>query len=145
MKPTAPTPPTMLARRVEDLRIFVIGAGPPTDVEWDAHIAHVRAEASSPYGILVASDGGTPTTQQRARLAALEGALRPPTAVLTSSPVVRGVMTVMSWLGGNLRAFAPDAVDSALEHLRVPSAHRPVVVATLETLRRRVRGGPRAS
>src|SRR5689334_10572703 len=97
----------------------------PDDVEWAEHLAFLISVADSLRGVLVVTE--TPiTSSQRQRLTSvLRG--RPPlrVAVVTSSALVRGVITALTWVGvKERRAFAPDDLLEAIAYLQVPSDER---------------------
>lgn len=65
--------------------------------------------------ILVVSAGGAPNPAQRRRLLTnLEGATAP-TAILTTSWVMRGAATAVSWFNPELRVFGPHALREAMD------------------------------
>lgn len=87
----------------------------PTDVEWDAMLAHFRANRAE--RVIVFTDGGGPSTLQRGRLNdALEGAVVK-TAIVSSSQVIRGIATALSWFNPGIRSFLPHQAPLALSYL----------------------------
>ena len=118
---------------------------PPSDEEWDALLEKLprfaeeaRRTGSLPRGALIVSDGGAPNPRQRKELARVTwatGLAGLPKAVVTSSALVRGVVTALNWLGSETRAFAPHELPHALEHLGVPEGHRPGLLLEITKLR----------
>ena len=69
--------------------------------------------------------GGGPDSRQRGELGdALHGLPAPPTAILTNSTAVRGIITSLTWLlkDPEIATFAPDDLDSALGHINCGNA-----------------------
>ena len=60
-----------------------------------------------------------------------------PKAVVTTSRVVRGIVTATSWLGSNVRAFAPSNIDEAFDYLDVPKPLRAGLLERVALLKRR--------
>ncbi|NUP09677.1 MAG: hypothetical protein HOW73_26835 [Polyangiaceae bacterium] len=92
-------------------------ANAPSDDEWEGMLVYLRA--NWPARVVVFTDGGGPTTLQRGRLNdALSG--KPlKTAVVTSSAVVRGIVTALSWFNAGIKTFTPDRAPAALRYLGV--------------------------
>lgn len=92
----------------------------PRDDEWERHCKNLERERTRVLGVLVYTDGGGPTTHQRKLLrSALHDSPAPPTAIITNSLVVRGIITSLNWFANNqLAAFEPQDLDGALRHLQ---------------------------
>jgi hypothetical protein len=109
--------PTMRYQQLGDTMAMVHTADAPTDQEWDEMLDHHRRHR--PTRVLVFTDGGGPTTLQRGRLNdALEGRVVK-TAVVSSSQVVRGIVTALSWFNPGIRSFSPGEAPRALTYLGV--------------------------
>jgi hypothetical protein len=96
----------------------------PGDDEWAAYMADMKSifEAGKQLGGLAITDGGGPSSRQRNEIAALvtTHGVTVAGAAVTNNPVVRGIMTVLSWLmSGNFKAYAPNGLDDALKFLGV--------------------------
>lgn len=92
----------------------------PSDEDWDAYLADVIAHVGGLKGVLVYTPKSGPSAPQRARAnAAFEKSKADvPTAVMTGSRVVRGIVTALTWaLGGKIKAFAPNDFQGAVEYL----------------------------
>lgn len=89
--------------------VVVHGTHPPTDAEWREGLDYTRSIVHAVRGQLVVSAGGGPTPHQRKTLHELfskriDGT--PPTAVVTSSAIARGIVTAFSWVvKDKIRAF----------------------------------------
>jgi hypothetical protein len=91
----------------------------PTDSEWDAYLAAMRAHPRvRELRVLIRSLGGGPTGVQRQRLQRQVGNHPPPVAILTSTSVpMRGISTALKWYNDNVVAFQDFELNAACEHL----------------------------
>jgi hypothetical protein len=110
-----------------------------SDEEWTRWVEAVSrggADAAGLVRVLVMSAGGSPTPKQRRQIHALMPATGGgvPTAVVIGSTIGRAVVTAMSFFNGKVRAFAPEALGEAFEHLEVPRASRPELFALAKSL-----------
>lgn len=96
--------------------VAVHGKAPPSDEEWQAYLDHIVEHVSEIRGVLVNTIGGGPTASQR-RIATEHWnryGSTPKMAIMTVSPIVRGMVKALSWfLGTNLRAFPIDGFEDA--------------------------------
>lgn len=112
-------PKNMVTRRVNDVLILREAKGPPSDAEWD-HCLELLVQ--DPHRIdqvkvLVVTDGGGPTPDQRKRLQqALDGA-RIPIAVVTNSMRVRFIVSSVALLTSRIQSFNMDEMGDAYAHL----------------------------
>ncbi|MFV8752984.1 STAS/SEC14 domain-containing protein [Nannocystaceae bacterium ST9] len=118
--------------------IAVHGTLAPNDEEWQAYLEHILEHVNEIRGVIVNTTGGGPTAAQRR--AATEHWNRwgstPRMAIMTVSPVVRGMVTALSWfLGTNIRAFSIDAFADASKHLGLSDEDVGAVKAMVEKLR----------
>jgi len=129
---------TMQFAHVDGLLVGVHAAVGPSEHDWAQHCEHVERLRHRTRGVLVFTQGGRPTLKQRAQLrSALREVPAPPTAVLTPSTFVRGLVSSLSWFGGDhVAAFAATDVDGALHFLaaRGPAVSRDEVIRTLTGL-----------
>lgn len=116
-------------RVVEGVRVLVYGLRPLTEPEFDAHVTEAAAMAPSVRAVMVVlvDDLGGLRPSWRAKLAR-KGLLQVPTAVISDSIRVRGMLTPINWLGGNVRPFATHELAQAFEFLTIPDASRPLLV-----------------
>jgi hypothetical protein len=109
----------MLHAQLGETMTMVHTAEKPTDVEWDAMLAHFRAKRAE--RVIVFTDGGGPSTLQRGRLNdALEGSVVK-TAIVSSSQVIRGIVTALSWFNPGIRSFSPHQASLAMSYLGLPA------------------------
>jgi len=120
--------------------INVQGDAPPSDGDWDEFLAAVAA-ASNLRAFLICADNHGPNVSQRAKLAKMRSKFPLPKAVVTTSMVVRGIVTATSWLGSNVRAFAPSHIDEAFDYLDVPKPLRAGLLERVALLKTRLAGG----
>jgi hypothetical protein len=118
-----PTPPATLRFGIfEQIAVMVHGTRPPTDADWRTYLEHGVHTYRNVRGQLVLSYGGAPNAQQRALAAKLGKEMFaggvPPSAVLSNSLLVRGVVTIYRWmLSQDYKAFAVDDFAGAGKHL----------------------------
>jgi hypothetical protein len=132
-------------RELGGLLIVVHDRGAPTDERWGDLLSAVskplpeggrtpRAWAA----VLIYSLGGMPTVTQRARLRTLKLTLpAPPVALVSDSPLARGVLTAVRWIFPGLRAmraFTPEQEAAALEALGLDEAARARAAAALDEM-----------
>lgn len=109
--------PNMVHEVVGDLFVVIHRAGPPSDAEWDAYIAPWREHDMALMRTLVFTDGGAPNTLQRKKANEILAGRQSLTAVISSSPLVRGIVTSLSWFNAKIKAFAPEHADEGFRHL----------------------------
>lgn len=118
-----PGPTTMAYERVGRFVAVAHGDSAPSDAEWKEYLALLERSLPGVTGILVTTDGAAPDAGQRAGMVRLldkvGGRFR--TAVITTSRVARGVVTLLGWFNSDIRAFAPSELHAGLDHLGVPA------------------------
>jgi hypothetical protein len=133
----------MLRSKVGGVAVIVHDAEAPSDAEWASWVSDFRVIAGKLKGILIYSQGGGPNGPQRSQLTALFEELEatPPTAIVTSSVAMRGIVTAIRWFlpaTNRVRSYAPADMDRALADLGVPREGRAEVTrevhAHLKTL-----------
>jgi hypothetical protein len=89
--------------------VVVHGVMHPTNADWQIYLDALRDNAERMAAQLIVTDGGSPNSaQRRASIALVNGRPLPPTAVVTSSLLVRGVVAALSWfMKDKIRAFPP--------------------------------------
>jgi len=134
--------PTMLFSYLHGVFVGVHTANSPSAEEWREHCTVIERVRHETRGVLVYTQGGGPNTQQRQQMrAALHELPAPPTAILTASPWVRGIITSLNWfLGNRVAAFEPHDVDGALAHITRGDAplKRDELVGVLSSLAQRL-------
>jgi hypothetical protein len=98
----------------------------PSESEWDEYIDFLRKslKPGTPTVVFVLADGPPPTAVQRKKMSEvgepMGKSLR--VALFTTSAMVRGVVTALSWVGINQVAYSPDKLETALTELGVTGA-----------------------
>src|SRR6185503_6498429 len=109
---------SMLWSRDDRLAIVVHSEAAPTDHEWDAHLADLtQGDVLADLKVIVYSLGGGPNGAQRSRLVRVLGNLTPRAALLTSSALMRGIGTAVSWFNPNFKVFSLNARAAAFGYL----------------------------
>jgi hypothetical protein len=128
----APTP-TIVTRMCEGILVVVHSMQAPTDPEWNDAVAYIDQHLAglTRLNVLVRAESG-PNAIQRARLNAVLERVPVRTAVLSSSPIVRGITIAMRWMGlQQIQSFGPRAVHEGLDYLELSRARHGVVIAEL--------------
>lgn len=133
---------SMLHELQGDVMLVVQGDVPVVDDDWDEYLATLAANPSV-KAFLISADNHGPNANQRAKLANLRSIDPLPKAVVTTSMAVRGIVTALSWLGSNIRAFAPNQIEGAFEYLGVASNAHAALLERLALLKTRLAGGER--
>jgi hypothetical protein len=119
--------------------LLVHGRDAPRDEEWSAYLADMERWLAHCVGVLITSEGGGPNSGQRRALRDLMARMTvpgAPTAVVSSSLLVRGIVIALSVFDAKIRVFKPDDLDAALAYIRVTSEQRPGLLAAADRLRR---------
>ena len=110
--------PTMAWRFEGRLLVVVHGAQSPTNLAWQRFLTEALERGSGAHArILVVSHGGGPDGDQRKQLARAIGATPAPTAVMTTSTLVRGITAAMTFFNRSMIAVGLDDSDAAYKHL----------------------------
>ncbi len=134
---------TMAWSVVNGILVTVHSAAPPRDDEWTRYLRD--AGTTGLTGNLVLTDGGGPNAMQRKQIEELPQIRLLPTAVVTTSRLVRGIVTAISWMGKNIRAVAPTALDAAFDYMQVKPVARASLLSTIERLRAQHKPAPSES
>jgi hypothetical protein len=141
----APTQRGLLQRLVDDVRLLVmVGCmNDPSDAEFDAHVVEALAMAPSVRAVLVVlvSDAAGLSPERRVKLARA-GLLEVPTAVMTGSIRIRGMLTPINWLGGQVKPFGMLQFDEACDYLAVPYGARARLRDQMLAMRTELAGEP---
>jgi hypothetical protein len=126
----------MAMRRHGRLMFAVHNAQPPTDAEWARWVSlGVEAQTNALRLFVETRGGGGPNAKQRRLLADNLQRFGMRCAIVTSSPIIRGIVTAVAWLNVDLRAFAPGDQEAALSYLQLTAAERDILEQTLSVLR----------
>lgn len=113
--------------------------------EWRDYIQFLKANLTpgmQPRCIVV-SEGGGPNSAQRQQLNEIIEPYRSvlKVAVLTRSPLARGIVTALSWFNPVFRPFSPDDLEHALEYLEMPRTKHGEVQNLLTSVRKQLAPG----
>jgi hypothetical protein len=96
----------------------------PSDAEWNPVLEGMRRfgkENSNDFArlcCLALTDSGGPNAKQRAAVAGILNGRTSRVAVISGGgPLVRVVVTALSWFNPDTKMFGPDKVDAIREHL----------------------------
>jgi hypothetical protein len=119
--------------------VVVHGVVHPTNAEWQIYLDALRDNAERMTAQLIVTDGGSPNSaQRRASIALVEGRPLPPTAVVTSSVLARGVVAALSWfMKDKIRAFRPAEFENACAFIGA-AEHSAALRLAVDRLRRTV-------
>jgi hypothetical protein len=119
---------------VSDVLVAVHGDQPPSSSEWRRYLAACANASDKVRANVVVTSGGGPNAAQRAELSNLPNLMTFPTAVVSSSIVVRGIVTAISWLGKRIKAFSPADIDSACRYLALTAETKPKVLLAVRAM-----------
>jgi hypothetical protein len=107
--------------RISNTIVGVHTTEPPTDRQWDEYVSTAK-KLSAELGFdemraLSITDGGAPSGEQRAIINDLLGGRSVLIAIVSSSAMVRSVVTALSWFNPKIKTFAPSRVRDALTHI----------------------------
>jgi hypothetical protein len=126
---------------IHGILVVVHGEEQPRDAEWEAYMKGFDRRGAIRGGLAV-TDGPGPNGRQRELVARLPRQfLEMPFAVITTSLVVRGIVTALGWGGTNILAFSPGRADSAFAYLKVAPAHRLDILRQIAADKARLAGG----
>jgi hypothetical protein len=123
-----------------DLLITAHDEGAPSDDEWRSWLRDYEGHIEALRGNIVHSLGGGPTSSQRKDLLNVIGRHEhvPPTVIMTSSALMRGLVTAVGWFLPPERRptmFNVEDLGPALDCLRVEASIRTSVRTELDRLR----------
>lgn len=119
---------------------------PPSDEEWSAFLTSVAAyrKRVSELRVLIITDGGGPTSSQRASIkGAIEGhPFR--SAVISDSMKIRFIAAAIMLISKNHGSFTTRETERAYEHLSLTPDERSAVVDAVRQLDRELKGAAMA-
>jgi hypothetical protein len=130
--------PKSVHAKCDRIVVWLAAKEAPAQDEWQAYTKSVYELGSTLPGkqvqVLVVTDGGGPSSVQRTDFVAAMGDVKVRTAVLSSSTLVRGIVTVFNWFNIQNKVFSPKDALGALEFVGVSEVGRTSVWATVEAL-----------
>ena len=98
--------------------VAVHGFKSPTNLEWQRFLNEGVAHGMGPHlRILIVSHGGGPDGDQRKQLGQVIGPAPAPTVVMTSSALVRGITSAMTFFNPHMKAVNLYDTELAFKHL----------------------------
>ncbi|HTQ04988.1 MAG TPA: hypothetical protein VMI54_14085 [Polyangiaceae bacterium] len=132
--------PTTMHYSAGPVFVTVHGTEAPSDEEWLRYLETGKAHFAGVRASLIITEGGGPNGQQRALLTERYPEFGPlPVAVVSDSPLTRGIVTALRWLGKNIRAFRPTDLAGAFEYLDVPIPEREALLHRVAHVRSELR------
>ena len=124
---------------VDAVAIIVHGSGTPSKDEWQAWLHEYRQRSPQLEGVVIYSFGGGPTSAQRTELLQIVDKLQhvPRTIMVTSSAMVRGIITALSWFIAppkRAKVFAPTELEDAFAALGLAEPVRELVYQRIAAL-----------
>jgi len=137
---------SMVFKIVGNVHIVIHGTTDPIEEDWRLYMNAVRSEERkmADFGkmrTLVFSAGGGPNAKHRKEINEFLGGRATPVAIVTSSTVMRGVVTALQWFNPLARAFSPDNVVAAMQFLGTSDGESSVLWAEAKKLQTSV-GAP---
>ena len=137
---------SMVFKIVGNVHIVIHGMTDPLDEDWRLYMNAVRSEEQKTAGFgrmrtLVFSAGGGPTAKHRKEINEFLGGRATPVAIVTSSTVMRGLVTALQWFNPLARAFSPENVLAAMQFLGTSESEASVLWAEAKKLQSSV-GAP---
>ncbi|MFW5924862.1 MAG: hypothetical protein ACOCV4_01785 [Myxococcota bacterium] len=126
-------PKNMVTRRVNDVLILRETKETPSDAEWDYCLELLVQDPQrlDQVKVLVVTDGGGPTPDQRKRLKQTLDGARIPIAVVTDSMRVRFIVSSVALLTSRIQSFAPNQMADAYTHLELSASTERLVQQAL--------------
>jgi hypothetical protein len=119
---------------VDDLLISFQTAGPTSDVMWAEFIKQLKRTGVTKF--LGTSMGASEVNSVQRKIAADVFKIRKiPVVIVTESSLVRGIVTAVSWLGADVKAFDWIDLRKGLDHLNVTGLQQEQVVEIITRLK----------
>jgi hypothetical protein len=116
--------------------VYVGGARPPGDEQWDAYLNHLRRHVKAhPECPSIVWPGAAPISAVQRKQLADTMPKNGRTAVLSDSVVDRGIVTALSWFIDGIKAFPLFREDEALAHLQLKEDEAAAVLEAGRRLR----------
>ncbi|MGC4094219.1 MAG: hypothetical protein QM756_41180 [Polyangiaceae bacterium] len=106
------------------LCVVVHSAKSPTNLEWQRFLKDAHEHSGSHMRILVVSHGGGPDGDQRTQLARTMSSAPAPTAVMTSSALVRGISAAISFFNRKMKTVDLHDAEGAFGFLGLTASER---------------------
>ena len=119
---------------VEDLLVSFSTEGPCSDRDWAELITHLKNPQIRKY--MCTNWGATEANSlQRKSASEVLNARKIPVVVIANANIVRGIVTAVSWLGVNIKAFDWPALQKGWDHLRVTGSQQTRATEIIQRLK----------
>lgn len=137
------TRPDFVFEEVDSTFVLLHSRAAPADPEWNRYLDRfvARGERLASCGVLVFSDGGGPTSEQRRRMNQITAGRAIRTAIVSDAATVRFIVSTLALFNEAIRSFDVRALPAALAHVGADGERERGVRALLAELRR---GDPEA-
>ena len=134
---------TMAFAVVGNLIVTLHGTQSPSTEEWDEYVKALRkisVTEADPTRLrnIVFTDGGAPNSVQRKAVNDIVSSKSVRSAIVSSSPLVRSVVTAFSWFNSSIKVYQPDEVEEAFQHLRLSAYEIEITRRRLTELRAQI-------
>ncbi|EYF07825.1 Hypothetical protein CAP_6847 [Chondromyces apiculatus DSM 436] len=124
----------MVSTVVGNVVVVLHGEAPPREEEWARYIGLIRERDLLKTASIVFTDGGAPSSKQRAEINEILAGRHPRGAVVSHNPLLRGVITALALVNPQTRSFSPDKLADAFTFLKLTRDEIAAVQQTLEAL-----------
>lgn len=124
---------SLVVRSIESLIVLRENSSTPTDRDWDEFldILAVNRPNFPRIKILVKTDGGGPSAEQRKRLSVALGGKPVRVAVVTDSIKVRFIVSSIALLNSEIATFSNKEIVEAYQHLSLSLREQKLVEAAI--------------
>ncbi len=127
--------PNQIARRYQELVIVRENAKNPSDAEWDEFLRLIAAgDGVWNVKVLVVTDGGEPSAEQRQRLKTVLGDSNVKAAIVTDSVRTRFVVSSIAFITSRIKSFSKREIDAAYDYLELDVTQRRLAERVLSEL-----------
>lgn len=125
----------MVWKSYGDLVLIVHKVNSPTDEEWQRYLDDIKDRNVERMRTLVFTDGGVPTTAQRKMLNSWLAGRSTRVCLVSSSTLVRGVVTALSWFNPKTHCVSPERWEEAFIYLQIAPQERGKILREIQQLR----------
>ena len=137
--------PNQVTRRIGTLLLLRQGPETPRDEEWDETLKLLSLNPSDleRMKVLVVTDGGGPTPDQRKRLDRAMGGKPIRVAVVSESVKVRFIVSSVALLTSNIQSFRVGEMEAAFKHLGLSQPERTAATQNIAEMTALISAKPR--
>ena len=110
----------LVFKQIANVLIAAHSSNDPSDEEWEAFKRFSMELPAEVDRYVIATDGGGPSAKQRAAVnEVVKWRAQPRVVIISSSTLVRGPVSALSWFNPRIRAFAPPEFHEAMKYLEL--------------------------